>query len=35
MKDIKLFIIESKNKDYKKELDNLLKEKNLNGDDEI
>ncbi len=35
MKDIKQFICESSNKNYKKELDELLKEKNLNGDDEI
>jgi len=35
MKDIKQFIIESSNKNYKKELDELLKEKNIKGDEEI
>jgi len=35
MKDIKQFIIESSNKNYKKELDELLKEKNIKGNEEI
>lgn len=35
MKNIKDFINESSSKNYKKELDELLKEKHLNGDDEI